>query len=111
MEPHLQGIEVESVRTDDDDLAVDDTRRRQVGEERGVQFWEVSSERLEIAALDIDVRLAAEDARAKAVPLRFKQIVPGIIGDAFGHRGQHRLDPRLDGERRWGHAEDHITAT
>ncbi len=52
MQPLLQGVEVEPVGADDDDLAVDDAAGRQPREQRLAQLGEVAIERAQVAALD-----------------------------------------------------------
>ncbi len=66
-------IEVEAVRAGDDDLAVDDAAGRERRQQQRVQLGEVAIERPQIAALDEDVGVAAEDDGAEAVPLRLEE--------------------------------------
>jgi hypothetical protein len=55
----------------DHDLAVEHAARRAAAPAaRSSQLGEVAVERLEVAALDVDVAAVAEDERAEAVPLR-----------------------------------------
>ncbi len=64
---------------------------------RLVQLGEVAIERPQVAALDEDVRIAAKDDRAKAVPLRLVQ-KPAARRKRVGQLGEHRLDRRRNGE-------------
>ena len=61
-----------------------------------MQLGEVAVERPQVAALDEDVGVAAEDDGAEAVPLRLEQEV-ARVGQRLGQLGQHRLDRRRDG--------------
>ena len=70
MKPELKPFEVEPVRRGDDDFTVDHAIVGQSGEKRRVQLRKIAIERPQIAALDEDVGPAAEDERAKSVPLR-----------------------------------------
>src|SRR5215510_1584769 len=99
MEPLLQRIEVESIRRRDHYLPVDHCARRHIGDERVAQFGEVAIERLQLAALNVEVGLAPEHDRAKAVPLGL--IEEAAVGKRCGELRQHRLDRRLDREPLW----------
>src|SRR5579871_313244 len=94
MQAHLQGVEVEAACGGDDNLAVHDHPRRQVRETDVVQFRKIAVERLQIAALDVDVVAAAKDDRAKPVPLRLEQIWSGR--NRLRDLGEHRLDGWID---------------
>ena len=61
-----------------------------------VQLGEVAIERPQVAALDEDVRVAAEHDGAEAVPLRLEQ-ERARLGQGLGQLRQHRLDRRRDG--------------
>ena len=95
MQPQLERVEVESMIGGDDDLAVDHASLRQSVQQRVVQLGKVPIERPQIAALDVDVRFAAEHDRAEAVPLRLVQEIAGL-GKRLGELREHRLDRRLD---------------
>ena len=71
-----------------------------------VQVGEVAIERLEIAALDVDLaRAAAEHHRPEAIPFRFVQ--PRVaFRDCIGNFREHRLDRRRNRKR--GHAPTRI---
>ncbi len=55
MQPQLQRIEIQGAVLRDHDLAVDDAARRQALEQGVVQLRKIAIERLQIAALDVDV--------------------------------------------------------
>jgi hypothetical protein len=99
MQTLLQRVEVEAVGCGDHDLAVDDRSRRQVADQRLVQLGEVAIERLQLAALDVEVRVAAEHDGAKAVPLRLVE-EPAAVRQHVRQLGEHRLDRRLDRKSR-----------
>ena len=73
MQPKLQQIEIQSVCGDDDDFTVDDRPGRELLEECVVKLGKVAIERPEVAALNVDVGLAAEDDRPEAVPFGLVQ--------------------------------------
>src|SRR5581483_9914160 len=101
VDAHLQRIEVEAVVGHDHDLAVEHDRRRQRFDEAARELREVAIQRLQVAALDIDVAVRREDDRAEAVPLRL--VEPAVaFRDARFEAREHRLDRRL---HRRGHAE------
>src|SRR6185295_10313433 len=78
VEPQLQGVEVQSARRGDDDLAVQYCTGGEPGEQRVVQLRKIPIQRSQVAALDEDVRGPAEDNRAESVPLRLVQErIPG----------------------------------
>ncbi len=64
-----QRVEVEPAVGDDDDLAVEHAARGQRRAQRGLELGEVATERLLVAALDVDVVAGLEHERAEAVPL------------------------------------------
>jgi hypothetical protein len=83
------------MRRSDDDLAIQHTTGRQLREQCVVQFREVAVERLEIAALDVDVVSAAENQRAKPIP--FRLIRHGTAcRQLFAELREHRLDRRVE---------------
>jgi hypothetical protein len=71
--------------------------RRQVVAQRDLELGEVAAERLEVAALDIDVVVRLEDERAKAVPLRLVD-PPISVGNLVRQLRQHGLHGRLKWE-------------
>src|SRR5207245_2334214 len=97
VQPHLQRVEVETARGRDHDLAIDHTAFRQLFEQRVVQFREIAVERLQVTALDVDVRGAAKHDRAEPVPLGLEQKGP-VVGQRFRQLGEHRLDRRCYGK-------------
>ena len=78
MNPQKQRLEVESLRTDDDDLAVDDTALRKCCQQRIDELGKVAVHRLLVAALQQNVVAIAEHQSAKAIPLRFE--LPAVAG-------------------------------
>ena len=76
MQALLQRVEVQAVGRRDHDLAVDDAAGRQRRDQPLAQLGKIAVERLEVAALDVEVVGAAEDEGAEAVPLRFVQRSP-----------------------------------
>src|SRR5688572_29057454 len=91
MQTQLQRVEIEAVRRGNDDFSVHDTLRGQLCDERFVQLGEVSIERLEVPALDVDIVRAAKNNPAEAVPLRLEQ-ESLALGNAVSQLGEHRLD-------------------
>ena len=89
----LQRVEVEPLRSGDHDLAVDHDCRWNPLQQRVMQLREVAIEGPEVAALNVDVFLCAEDDGPKAVPL-------GLEDEAFAGRqrvdqlGEHRFNRR-----------------
>src|SRR5687768_16567372 len=99
MQAQLQRVEIETARAGNDDLAIDDAAGRQLRNQLVVQLRKVPIERLQVAALDVDVVAAAKDDGTEAVP--FRLIEKGItIRQRVGDLRQHRLDWGLNG----GHA-------
>src|SRR5262249_56054507 len=92
-----QEAEVGSGGGGDEDLGVDDGRCREVREQRVVDVREVAVERLQVAALDVEVGGPAEHDGTEPVPLWLEQKRAGL-GDRLGGLREHRLDPRRDGE-------------
>src|SRR5213080_1922144 len=66
-------------------------------EQRVVQFRKITVERLQVAALDVDVRGAAKHDGAEPVPLGLEQKGPRL-GQRLSQLGEHRLDRRGDGK-------------
>jgi hypothetical protein len=90
-------LEVELAVVRDHDLAVEDAAIGQALAQRDLELGEVAAERLEIAALDVDVVAGLVDERAEAVPLGFEQ--PAVaVGDSRRELRQHRLERRLEGQ-------------
>ena len=73
MQPHLQRIEVETVRSGDDNLTVHYTTVRQLAQKDVMKVGEIAIERTEVAALNEHVLAASKHDRSKAVPLRLEQ--------------------------------------
>src|SRR5262245_20982047 len=96
MQPQLQRVEVEALRPDDHDLAVEDTAVRQALEQRLVELREVPIERPRVAALEVELaRAAAKDERAETVPRRLVQ--PSLpLRQLVRELCQHGLDRRGD---------------
>ena len=95
MKPKLQRIEIKAVRRRDDDFPIDDGSSRQPGEQQIVQLGKIAIERPQVPALDVDVIIAAENNRAKAIPFRLVQ--EALAGwKTVDELGQHRLDRRND---------------
>ena len=98
MQAQLQRIEVEPGPRRNDDLSIEHASVRQPFEERLVELGKVTVERPQVAALDEDLRRAAKDDGAKAIPL-------GLVEQAFtmrqlfGELRQHRFDRRSNRER------------
>ena len=105
MEAKLQRVEVESSWRRNHDLAVHDDAGRDLCEDGVVHVGKVPIERLQIAALDVDVIAAAKDDRAKAVPLRLVQ-ERSARRQRVGQLCEHRLDRRHDGNARPGIHDD-----
>src|SRR5258708_3078327 len=93
MQSQLEGVEIQARGTGDDDLAVEDTIGRQRLEKGLVQLGKVSVERFEVAGLDVDLRLAAEDYCPEPIPLRLEENVAFRRKD-IRQLGEHRLDRR-----------------
>src|SRR3990172_297225 len=105
MDAQQERLEVEAVRTRDDDLPVDDAALREVCLQGGRELREVAVERLQVAALDERLIAVAEDDRTETVPLGLEE--PAVaLGERGGWLGQHRLDGRLEGEAE-GHGPDY----
>jgi len=84
-----QRLEVEPVRSDDDDLAVDDTALGQRRGERGDELREVAVHRLLVAALEQNLVAVTEHERTKAVPLGLElpPVAPGKASAALDSIG------------------------
>jgi hypothetical protein len=82
----------------DHDLPVDHATFRQLLEQRLVQVREIAVERAQIPTLNEELRRAAKDDGAKAVPLRLEEKGTGL-GEGIRQLGEHRLDRRVDRKR------------
>src|SRR4051812_49014472 len=102
MKAHHQGLEVEAVGADDDDLAVDDEVRAVDSTDSGHQLREVPAEGPVIAAADVDVVAVTEGDRPEPVPLRFEDVVATLRQLAL-QPGEHRRHGWAD---RQGHPGD-----
>ena len=100
----LQGLELQSARARDDQLAVDHAAFRQLFKQRRGEFRKVAVHRLQVAALQQQVVTVAEHEGAEPVPLRFEQ--PAVAArDAvhpLGEHGPHRRRHRQRLQRRVG---------
>ena len=92
MQPELQRVEIEAARGDDDDLAIDDATRRQPLEQCVVQLGKIAIERLQIAALDVDV--ARREKRSRESRPIWARTDSRHPRQGVGDLGQHRLDGR-----------------
>ena len=91
-----QRLEVEPVRTDDHNLAVDDAALRQGGEERLDELREIAVHWPAVPALEHDFVAVPEDQRAEAVPLGLE--LPALAGGQFVcGPGQHWGERRIEG--------------
>ncbi len=97
MQPHLQGVEIETPRRGDHDLAVHHAALGQPLQQRLVQLREITVQRLEVAALNVEVGGAAKDDRAEAVPLGLEEKV-AVGRQVLRQRGEHRRDRGREGE-------------
>ena len=89
MEPELKCVEVKPMRSGNHDLAVQHAVVRQVGKKRLAKLREVAIERPQVAALNEEVGLMAEDNRAKPIPLRLvkKSASSGSVSASFASMG------------------------
>src|SRR5687768_723959 len=90
VQTQLQGVEVEALWSCNDDLAVHDNAGRQRTQERIVEFRKVAIQRPQVAALDVEIGVAAKDDGAEAVPLRLVK-KPAAGRQLRRQLGQHRL--------------------
>ena len=72
MQALLQGVEIQPAGTGDDYFAIDDATLGQRLRKRPLEFREVTVQRLEIAALDVNLVTVSKDDGAKAVPFGFE---------------------------------------
>jgi hypothetical protein len=93
MQPQLQRVEVEPAFAGDHDLAVEYRVGRQRAAQRRFELGEVTRERFEIAALDVELVACAEHQGAEAVPL-------GLVRE-LALRGQRLEVPRQHGLDGW----------
>ena len=97
MHAQLQRVKVESIVFSDDNLAVEDTARRQRRAQWVDQVGKVAIEWLLVAALDQDFIPIAKHKCPKPVPFRFKNpVVP--IRQCSDTLGEHRQDRRIHGK-------------
>src|SRR5436309_15814786 len=97
VEPQLQGIEVEPAVGRDHDLAVDHAARGEARAQLRLELREVSVERPQVAALEVEPVAIAEDDGPEAVPLGLEE-PPLARGQRRRELREHRLDRRLDRE-------------
>ncbi len=97
MEPELERVEVEPRGGGDHNLPVDHAPVRQPLTKDRMQVGKVPVEWTKVAALDEDVLRAAEDKRAKPVPLRLEE-KPVARRQSVSQLRQHRLNRRRDRE-------------
>ena len=98
MQPQLQRSKSRPSLGRDHDLAVDHAPRRAAARAARHAAPGSSDQRLQLAALDVDVVAAAKDDGAEAVPLGLVQDC-AVSGKRLGELGQHRLNGRIDRER------------
>src|SRR4051812_11139733 len=95
MDAQQERLELQAGGSGDDDLAVEDAALRDLAGERLDQLREVPVERLQLAALQIDLALVAENEAAKPIPLRL--VEKAVAGrKVLGELGEHGLDGRSD---------------
>src|SRR3954453_14903385 len=95
MNPQQQRFEIETVRSGDDDLAVDHAALRQHRRERLDELRKVAVQRLQIAALQQELVFIAKHQRAEAVPFRLEE--PAVaFGQRIGGGGEHRFERRIE---------------
>ena len=95
-------LELERAVAGDHDLAVEHASLGQVRLERLGELGEVAIERLQVAALDVQLVAVAEHERPEPVPLGLEQ--PAVVRGQPGARlGQHRLDGWLERESHGPH--------
>ena len=73
VQAHLQRVEVEPALADDHDLAVDHAALGQALAQERLELGEIAAERLQVAALDVELVAVAKHDGAEAVPLRLEQ--------------------------------------
>src|SRR5688572_12882618 len=97
MQPHLQRVEIEAAFRRNHDLSVDNAAVRQCSKKGVVELGKVAVQRPQVAALNINVALAAIDDGAEAVPLGLVE-EPSTGRERLGQLGEHGLDGRFDRE-------------
>ncbi len=91
-------VEVEPAVVRDHDLAVEHAALGQARAQRDLELGEVAAERLEVAALDVDLIAGFPDQRAESVPLGLVQ--PRVaLRNLRRELREHRLDGRLERQR------------
>jgi hypothetical protein len=98
VDAELEGVEVETMRRDDDDFAVEDATGGELREEWGAELGKVAVEGFAVAGLQEELVVVAEEDAAEAVPLGLEGET-GAGGDGVDALGEHGEDRRLDGER------------
>ena len=101
MQPQLQRVEVQAAIRGDHDLAVDDAAGRQPFEQCLVQLRKIAIERLQIAALDVDVVVRAKDDRRNPSHLgsNSRPPVAGMASTSLasiGSMGGSTMKPQID---------------
>src|SRR6266550_5254871 len=100
MNAQQQGFKIETCRSGDHDLAVDDASLRQGSSERREQLRKIAVHRLLVAALKKHLVAVAKDERAEPVPLRLEE--PSVIQrQSIRRGGQHRRERRLKWKVHW----------
>jgi hypothetical protein len=90
-----QRLELEALGTGDDHLAIDHALVGQPLPQRLSELREVAVERLEVAALDVDLVAVPEHDGPEAVPLGLEQPAT-VVGDGVHGLREHGLHGRLD---------------
>src|SRR5262249_31244793 len=93
----LQRLEVEPACGCDHELAVDHAARGQALAKDRLELREVTIERLQITALDVEPLAIAKHDGSKPVPLRLEE-PPVASRQLRCELRKHRLDRRVDGE-------------
>src|SRR6185437_8119026 len=110
MDALLEDIELQPMRTHDDDFAIEHEGARQHCWQLFFEFREVAPEGLQVPALQINRRAIEEDDATKAIPLRF-EVPARAFGDSLGKLREHRCDGWLEGEcERFGHRAEIVSA-
>lgn len=94
METKLQPIEIQPARCSNHDLAVEDAAVGHACQQYVVKLGKVPVERLQITALNVDIRVTAKNDRPKAVPFWFVQEVADR--ELRRELGEHRFDGWLE---------------
>ena len=97
MKTQLERLELETARTRDHELPVDDASLRKLGFHHLHELRKVAIERLRVAALNQHLVPVAKNERAKAVPLRLENPV-AARRELEGPFREHREEWRIDGK-------------